>query len=578
MSPVRLLDAKTANQIAAGEVVERPASVVKELVENSLDAGAATLRIEVAGGGLEGIRVLDDGTGMGREDLLLSLERHATSKIAAIEDLATLGTLGFRGEALPSIASVSHLTLDSAPDASGAGFRVSVQAGKRGEVEPIAHPRGTSVTVRNLFFNTPVRRKFLRSEATESGNIVDTTSRIALAHFDRRFALSIDGKTLLDLPPAPQRAERVRQIFGKQVWDQLLPFSRQRGLHQVAGFASMPEFTRSSSRDIRVYVGGRPVRDRGILAAVLQAYATLLPRGRHPFVLLFLDWPPGQVDFNVHPSKGEVRFAEAGTVFDLVRNTLLEALQRARPVTALRDSSLSGDPADVGSPLLPSSSAGAGSSGSSEEIWQFTGHVGPPVPEPVLPGMSRMVPLAQYRESYILASDESGLVIVDQHAAHERILYEQLLRSMRDGSVKRQALLFPLSVELEPARSGRVREGLEGLERLGFRVEAFGDNTWLIREAPAMLQDADLAALLRDLADEAGSPGAGGQAERLRDRLAATTACHAAVKVKFPLTSEKMSYLLDELGRTDSPMTCPHGRPVVLRMSHRDLEKNFHRR
>jgi DNA mismatch repair protein MutL len=578
MSPVRLLDAKTANQIAAGEVVERPASVVKELVENSLDAGAATLRIEVSGGGLEGIRVLDDGTGMGREDLLLSLERHATSKISAIEDLATLGTLGFRGEALPSIASVSHMTLESAHDASGAGFRVSVQAGKRGKAEPIAHPRGTSVTVRNLFFNTPVRRKFLRSASTESGNIVDITSRIALAHFDRRFALSIDGKTLLDLPPAEQRAERVRQIFGQQVWDQLLPFSRQRALHQVAGFASTPEFTRSSSRDIRVYVNGRPVRDRGILAAVLQAYATLLPRGRQPFVLLFLDWPPGQVDFNVHPSKGEVRFAESGTLFDLVRNTLLEALQRMRPVTALRDGSLSGDPEDVRGPLLPSSSAGAGSSGSPGEIWQFTGHAGPPAEEPVLPGMSRMVPLAQYRESYILASDESGLVIVDQHAAHERILYEQLLRSMRDGSVKRQALLFPLSVELEPARSARVREGLEGLERLGFRVEAFGDNTWLIREAPAMLQDADLAALLRDLADEAGSPGAGGEAERLRDRLAATTACHAAVKVKFPLTSEKMSYLLDELGRTDSPMTCPHGRPVVLRMSHRDLEKNFHRR
>ena len=577
---IRLLDPKTANQIAAGEVVERPASVVKELVENSLDAGAVGVRVEVAGGGLDVIRVLDDGSGMGRDDLLLCLERHATSKITAIEDLATLGTLGFRGEALPSIASVSHLTLESACAESEVGHRVEVQAGRRGEAEPIAHPRGTSITVRHLFFNTPARRKFLRSPATETASIADTLSRIALAHFDRRFALSADGKTLLDLPPVARRADRVGQVFGKAVADQLLPFARQTSSHQTAGFVSVPAFTRSSSRDIRLYVNGRPVRDRGILAAVIQAYATLLPRGRHPFVLLFLDLPPGQVDFNVHPSKGEVRFADSGFVFEMVRNALLDALQGKRPVTTLRDGALQARaPGEDGrtsfAPSLarPDAIAGAG------EDWQFSGvQEHRAVSEPALPGMSRMVPLAQYRESYILASDESGLVIVDQHAAHERILYEQILRSMREGTVKRQALLFPLSVDLDPARSCRVKEGLAGLEKLGFRVEPFGETSWLIRETPALLEDADPAALLRDLADEAGNPGSPGEADKLRDRMAATTACHAAIKVRFPLTSEKMSYLLDELGRTQSPMTCPHGRPVVLRMTHLELERNFRRR
>jgi len=584
MTKIRRLDARTANQIAAGEVVERPASVVKELLENSLDAGARSVRVEISKGGLETIRVLDDGSGMGREDLVLALERHATSKICAIEDLAGLSTLGFRGEALPSIASVSQTVLESAPEESGGGFRVEVEGGRLGEVKAVGHPRGTSVVVHNLFFNTPARRKFLRSEATELEQVLDTVTRAALAHFDRRFALVADGKTLLDLPPAAQRAERVRQVFGDSVSQRLLGFSRMSGSARASGFTSRPDFTRSNAKDIRIFVNGRPIKDRGALGAVSRAYATLLPRGRYPFTLLFVDLPPERVDFNVHPSKWEVRFADSGALFELVLGAVRAGIDQERPLASLQGFTAEAMPPDQEQPterapvplMAPSLI-----SESREDAWEFSSRATTPIgdaAEPRFQGMTRMLPLAQYRESYILASDEGGLVIVDQHAAHERILYEQLLREAPVRNVNRQALLFPLTLELDAERSARLQGGTEKLEILGFRLEPFGERTWLIREIPALLGGADAGALLRDLADDLGDPDRQGEVERLLDRLAATTACHAAIKVNFPLTTEKMTFLLEELGKTASPMTCPHGRPVVLRMAHRDLERNFHRR
>src|SRR5262245_30500876 len=335
MGRIRKLEARTADQIAAGEVIERPASVVKELIENSLDAGAEAIRVEIAGGGLEEIRVLDDGSGMDAEDLEMAAERHATSKLARIEDLTALKTLGFRGEALPSIASVSRLVLESCPDGSGRGRRVRVDGGERLPAEAAGHPRGTTVTVRSLLYHTPARRKFMKSEATEQEQILDVVSRAALAHFDRRFALASSGRTILDLPPATARAERVRQVFGDAVARSLAPFARQAGALSAAGFASKPELNRSSARDVRLFVCGRPVRDRSLLSAVLQAYATLLPRGRYPFVLLFLDLPPERVDFNVHPAKWEVRFADPGSLFELARGAIRSALQQERPIVAM---------------------------------------------------------------------------------------------------------------------------------------------------------------------------------------------------------------------------------------------------
>jgi DNA mismatch repair protein MutL len=587
LARIHLLDPRTAEQIAAGEVVERPASVVKELVENSLDAGAASIRVELLRAGLEEIRVLDDGSGMDREDLALAVKRHATSKIRSLEELSGLRTLGFRGEALPSIASVSQMILESSGDPSGGGHRLEVRGGEAAEPLWVGHPRGTTVTVRNLFFNTPARRKFLRSESGELEQVLDTLSRCALAHFDRRFSLVSDGRSLLDAPAAASRAERVRQIFGEEVARRLVLFDRQAGPYRASGFASRPDFSRSASRDLRLFLNGRPIRDRGLLAAVLQAYATFLPRGRYPFVLLLIEAPPERVDFNVHPTKWEVRFAEPRVLFELVSVSIRSAIQEERPVAPLRSlqveeavssgegssemtrpqGTIRTDGFSAGAPGDWEFTAGAGSGAAAQEALLFE-----------TASASRLIPLAQYRESYILASDETGLMIVDQHAAHERVLYEKLLKQSGERAVERQSLLFPVSLELDPERSLRLERGRSSLERLGFALESFGDKTWLVREIPALLGEIDVEALMRDLTDDLTSSTATGEMDRRLDRLAATTACHAAVKVNFPLTPEKMTFLLDELARTDSPMTCPHGRPVVLRISHRDLEKNFHRR
>ena len=578
MGRIRILDERTANQIAAGEVVERPASVVKELAENALDAGATEIRIRIARGGVEEIRVLDDGEGMDSRDLLLAVERHATSKLTRLEDLSALGTLGFRGEALPSIASVSVLTLESCPGAAGEGQRLRVEGGSVSPPESVGHPRGTTVTVRSLFFNAPARRKFLRAASTETGHVADVVSRIALAHFDRRFFLEADGKTLLDAPPAAHRGERVRQIFGPGTADQLIRFERRAGPYRVSGFASRPDFTRSSTRDQWLFVNGRAVRDRGILHAVSGAYHTLLPRGRHPFVLIFLEVPADRVDVNVHPAKWEVRLADSGAIHELVRHAIRSALEEERPLARLDGLA----PAPVAAPPV----SGSGwrenhfRTAVPEESWEFSRDV--PAATALFDaaggGPGSLVPLGQYRESYILASDEEGLVIVDQHAAHERVLYEQILREAQQGNVGRQALLFPLTLETDPARARRIEEGREDLEGLGFLLEPFGPRTFLVREVPALLGQADPESLLRDLADDLEGGTGPGALEKVRDRLAATTACHAAVKVDFPLTPEKMSYLLQELLRTSSPMTCPHGRPVLLRLPHRELEKSFRRR
>jgi len=583
LGKIRVLDERTANQIAAGEVVERPASVVKELVENSLDAGAADIQIRIARGGEEEIRVLDDGEGMDSRDLVLAVRRHATSKITRLEELSSLGTLGFRGEALPSVASVSRVTLESRTGAAGEGCRLRVEGGAVSPLESVGHPRGTTVTVRSLFFNAPARRKFLRAASTETGHVADVVSRIALAHFDRRFLLESDGKTLLDAPPASHRGERVRQIFGSGIAAQLVPFERQAGPYRVSGFASRPDFTRASTRDQWIFVNGRPVRDRGILHAVSGAYHTLLPRGRHPFVLIFLEVPSDRVDVNVHPAKWEVRLADSGAIHELVRLAIRSSLNEERPVARLEGLAPAPAPAvsrPAAVPHHPAQSAHSAPAAAATESWEFSPGAGAATTlfEEAGRGLRNLVPLGQYRESYILASDAEGLVIVDQHVAHERILYEQILREGEEKSARRQALLFPLTLELDPARARRLEEGREDLERLGFLLEPFGDRTFLVREVPAVLGTGDAGALLRDLADDLEGPHGQRSMERVRDRLAATTACHAAVKVNFPLTQDKMSYLLQELARTASPMTCPHGRPILLRLPHRDLEKSFHRR
>jgi DNA mismatch repair protein MutL len=402
-------------------------------------------------------------------------------------------------------------------------------------------------------------------------------TRAALAHFDRRFTLILEGRTSLDVPAVPDRAERVRQIYGGAVADRLVRFSLTSGPYRASGFTSRPDFTRSTTRDQRLFVNGRPIRDRGLLRAIAEAYHTLLPARRFPFVILFLEVPPERVDVNVHPAKWEVRFAEGRLLFDLTRRAIRGALADQRPVPAL---SLSVLPDSPPAPEDSVRTAPVPAVGERTEEWRFA----PEVPgeaartAPLPTAAARLTPLAQYRDSYILAADEEGLAIVDQHVAHERVLYEKLLKEAGRERVERQSLLFPRTMEVDPLLDRRLSAGAESLGRLGLALERFGEGAWVIREVPALLGPADPAALVQDLAEELGRGGEGESWDRLQHRLAATTACHAAVKVNFPLTVEKMAFLLDELARTDNPMTCPHGRPIILRLTHLELEKSFRRR
>jgi DNA mismatch repair protein MutL len=579
MGRIRILDPRVADQIAAGELVERPASVAKELIENSLDAGAQTLQIRVQAAGVEELRVLDDGEGMDEEDLLLSVRRHATSKLSRLDQLTCLTTLGFRGEALPSIGSVSRMTLESSPDASGKGTRVRIEGGKVSTPEIVGHPRGTTVTVRSLFFNAPARRKFLRAASTERGYLVEIVSRTALAHFERRWHLEVDAKTVLDLPPARDRKERVAQVFGETLTRHLVPFVRDAGPYRASGFASRPDFTRPTTRDEWLFVNGRPVKDRALLHAISGAYHTLLPRGRFPLVLLFLEVPPERADVNVHPTKAEVKLADPRAVHELVRLALRRALETERPVAPL--TGFSPPPLRLGEPE-GGSIFSAGSDRMATSLRPPPGS-GPEdttrLFEPARSGgVGALVPLAQYRESYILAADAEGLVVVDQHVAHERVLYEKLLRQTRNARVSRQALLFPVTVEVGPAPFAHLVERSDALLAMGFIVEPFGRTSLLVREVPSLLGKTDVAVLLQDLAGQMGEAGPSESFDRFQDRIAAATACHAAVKVNHPLTLEKMTFLLEELSSTDSPMTCPHGRPILLRLDHRALERSFHRR
>jgi len=588
MAVIRILTENVANQIAAGEVVERPESVVKELVENALDAGASRILIEIAEGGADLLEVADDGCGMERDDAVLALERHATSKIQGAEDLRSITTFGFRGEALPSIASVSRLTLTTSTGASGGGTRVVVLAGTIGQVEPAPHPRGTTVRVEALFQNAPARRKFLRSASTESARILDRVEVIAIAHPAIAFRLSSRGKEMASWPPASSALERVSQILGPDQAARLLTVRQDVGGTRLDGVVSTPELNRSSSRDLRLYVNGRPVRDRRVQHAIQAAYATLLPRGRYPVAYLFLTVPPGQVDVNVHPAKGEVRFLRPGAIYDLVHATLLDALRVARPFYALSQA-----PRALAEPTVAFGARGedarasppaVGRSGSSlipcepRPAPSATGSSQPPPAVPLLLEPTALSPLAQFRESYILASAPDGLVIVDQHAAHERVLYETFMGSPGNRSAERQRLLFPVALEVTPSHYQAYLESAESLDALGFGIESFGAATLKIAEIPAFLSGVALERLMRDLLDETLEWRRAEGVEGLRHRIVSTAACHAAVTANQALGGAEMARIVADLLRTASPMTCPHGRPVLLRLGLDDLEKEFRRR
>jgi DNA mismatch repair protein MutL len=678
MSRIRILPENVANKIAAGEVVERPASVVKELLENALDAGARSIRIEAESGGKRLIRVTDDGCGMNPDDSLLAFERHATSKIRGADDLLSIATLGFRGEALPTIAAVSRLVLETRATEEESGTRVEFAGGKLVSVKPAGAPAGTSITVSDIFYAVPARRKFLKSETTELGHIASLVTHYALAHPETHFVLKTPSQDILDCAPVEKLSDRVYQIFGRQALEELteiplteapvrsaiteppLESEERSATVRVSGFASRPEVQRSNRNGIYIFVNRRLVRDRLLLHAISEAYRNIVPPGVFPVVLLFLEMPYEEVDVNVHPAKIEVRFRHPQFVHDFTRDAIRQALSLARPVPGFQgviagaasaaaaggNAAYNGYGANFGpaqarsviaGPDAPSAGMGAGLGAGgggfagppraviptslgytpgAAEAFELSGGPDRPIPQrlqfdgdgatgialgeaalgagvavppvvdagasspgnlPSIDQIADLKPLGQVSSSFIVAVNGEGLWIIDQHVAHERILFEQHLRARREGELGGQRMLAPLIVELSPRQVVIFEQIAEELRANGFEAEMMGARSVAIQAAPAGVTSGDAERLLYEILDGIARENQAISIDSLQAKIAASTACHAAIKVNTPLDGTKMEWLLAELAKTEYPMSCPHGRPVVLRYSVREIERAFKR-
>lgn len=594
MTPkIRILPEQLANQIAAGEVVERPASVVKELLENAIDAGASELLIEVEQGGRRLVRVTDNGCGMAKDDLFLALERHATSKIGSTADLFALHTLGFRGEALPSIASVARLRLASRPVDQEIGWQIYAEGGSVRQAEAIGTPAGTVVEVRDLFFNTPGRRKFLRSDETEFGHLADVVVRLALARPDIHLRLMHDGRTHLEAYRHQRLEERVAALLGRSLAADMLAVEAESGKGEMlTGLIGSPRLNRSSSSHLYAYVNGRFVRDRVVQHAILEAYRTLLEKRRYPVAVLFLDLPPEAVDVNVHPTKHEVRFREQQHIHDFVtRAVRSRLLDETAAVTAVPEM-----PVPARLPVeTVTDPAAAVRTGVQEALVAYG--VRPPVPEPPLwraggkgealhwheavapthhlPEGWRVI--GQYLNSYLVCQAGDDLLLVDQHAAHERIGFEKLRRQMQTAGIEKQRLLFPAIIECDHRQAAVVTEHLADFARLGFELEAFGGRSFTLTALPQLLAGSDAERLVLDMAEELAQIGRGGSLDAALDQVLMRLACHAMIRANQPLTRPEMEALLADLAAIDFGSHCPHGRPVVRRMGRNEIERFFHR-
>ena len=598
---IRRLDPILADRIAAGEVVERPAAAVKELVENALDAGASRIDVTIEGGGQKLLRVIDDGGGMDEADLRLCVERHATSKIPD-GDLTNIATLGFRGEALPSIGSVARLEIFSRTAQGDHGARLRVEFGAVEGPAPVSGPPGTRVEVRDLFAATPARLKFLKSERAEAQAVADVVKRLAMANPGVRFGLGGEGLAGFDYQACPEGRDglltRLTQVLGRDFRENALAVEAQRDDMRLWGFAGLPTWHRANALAQYVFVNGRPVRDKQVAGAVRAAYMDFLSSDRHPTLALFLDCPPHKVDVNVHPAKAEVRFADPGFlrgfVIGSLKETLASALHRATPSGAPAAlQAFAQRPAPVGnwdwraSPAAPSAPAAphlfdAAPDGFAEAYLTDTpsadsrAHAAEAAPQDAAAplGAAR----AQIHETYIVAQTRDGLVLVDQHAAHERLVYERLKRQRSERGVARQALLSPLVVDFDPADVARLVEAAPLLDSLGLSVEAFGPGAVAVHEAPAELKSGAIEPLLRDLADSLAEDGAAAPLERKLDHVLATMACHHSVRAGRRLTPEEMNALLREMERTPGSGQCNHGRPTYVELKLADIEKLFGRR
>ena len=597
---VRRLPDTLVDRIAAGEVVERPASAVKELVENSIDAGANRIDIAIGDGGKSLIRIIDDGSGMGAGDLELAVERHATSKLGS-DDLLNIETLGFRGEALPSIGSVSRMSVTSRAYGDDAHV-IDLYNGRKTGPKPAALTRGTVVEVRDLFASVPARLKFLKSTTAETQAVADVVRRLALAHPETGFVLSSDGRTLIDAPPQkePDLSARVGSVLGADYADNSIGIDAEREGVRLTGLAGLPTFHRGSARWQFLFVNGRPVRDRQLISAIRAGYQDVMARDRFPFVCLFVSLSPREVDVNVHPAKAEVRFRDPGLVRGLVVSALRRAFAGAAPQTASEElgeriavmaqaagqATYAAQPAFHTGMAEPSHAYRAEPALSPERRASLAGLFAPSADAraDAAPASTEDMSLplgaarAQLHETYIVAQTEDGVVIVDQHAAHERLVYERMKESLARDGVARQALLVPEVVDLDPSDAERLLARAGELEQLGLVVEDFGPGSVCVREVPAMLTKGNVAGLIRDIADDLAEMDASSRLEERLNHVAATMACYGSVRAGRRLRPEEMNALLREIEATPNASQCNHGRPTFVRLSLADLEKLFGRR
>jgi len=580
MGRINKLPEDLANQIAAGEVVERPASVVKELIENAIDAQAARIVITAEYGGKKLIRVEDDGIGMDPDDARLCLDRHATSKIRRADDLGAIVTLGFRGEALPSIASVSHFRLRTRARGSDSGTEIRVNAGIIESVVEAGGPEGTTIEVDDLFYNLPARRKFLKSDAAEAAQLSRFVTQLALCYPEVGFTLASSGKKVIAVPPVRSLSDRLYQLYGDR--QDLIAVEREFGGVRLHGFIAALAEQGPVRGPQHVFVNRRIVKDRTIAHAILDAYSVATNKERSPEVHLFLEVPPDRIDVNVHPTKAEVRFKEQSLIHEIVRRGLGDALGKGpAPELTLRSSDVM-----PGRPMQPSI-PGALSGGSfpsrwapPEQAWKPLESAAPAAvqqPPAAQPTVRPMIALGQFRDTFIIAMDDEGLCIIDQHVAHERVLFERIMERLTTESLESQRLLIPIVMELPPAERAALISKAEVLARFGFEVEDFGGDSIKVTAVPALLDPNECDAALRALAEDLEGLDRGLRIEDALKQIAATTACHAAVKAHYPLTLEKMHHILEELRATAYSTVCPHGRPVMLRITRREIEKNFDR-
>ncbi len=583
-SLIKVLPENLINKIAAGEVVERPASVVKELIENAIDAGAGEIFVEIEQSGRRLIAVSDNGSGMSREDARTAFERHATSKIASESDLETIRTMGFRGEALSSIASVSQVTMVTAQKGANAGTVIDIEGGTVRNIGDAAASPGTSLKVKHLFYNTPARLKFLKSASTELSHIISAVSHQAMARPDIRFRLTHDKKTVLDLPHSSGIRDRAFQIHGSELAENLIEFSGGRDSVRVYGLIARPTYTRGDRTSQEFYINGRFVKNASLSHALYAAYADLIMRDRHPAGFIFIDLDPTLVDVNVHPAKAEVRFRNQSQIHDLVRDVIREALgSHGRPA---RQADIGGRESGQGytdrvKEAIADFASRTSEYGSTHPLFPREGAGGrDDVLLPRLPvGLSPapLFPLAQVHDSFIVAQSNDGMALIDQHAAHERVLFEKLQDQYAAGTIPVQDLLLPVQVELGHAEKEMLAEYLPELKRLGFLVEEFGGATFVIKTVPALLAGGDYKRLLVDILDEIKVHGKSGKMDALRDEVLSVMACHPAIKVHRRLSMQEMEGLLEDLFSCRMPHSCPHGRPTVVRFPMDEIKKMFKR-